>query len=43
MIGEFLIHFDSPAVQSVIKRFAIRLLLVDVKQEKIVQWIEKNE
>jgi len=36
-------EFDSPAIQSVINRFAIRLLLVDIEKEKIVQWIEQNE
>ena len=36
-------EFGSPAVQSVADRFKIRLLIVDIEKENIVQWIEQNE
>ena len=36
-------EFGSAAVQSVASRFDIRLLVVDIEREKIVQWIETNE
>jgi hypothetical protein len=33
-------EFQSEAVQVLIKRFALRLLVVDIEQEEIWQWIE---
>lgn len=33
-------EFRSEAVQVLVERFALRLLVVDVEQKVIVQWIE---
>jgi hypothetical protein len=33
-------EFQSEAVQVLVKRFALRLLVVDIEQEEIWQWIE---
>ena len=32
--------FHGEAVQVLVKRFEIRLLVVDIEKEEIVQWIE---
>ncbi|MEM7536365.1 MAG: element excision factor XisH family protein [Chloroflexota bacterium] len=36
-------EFSSATVQLLIKRIGIHLLIVDTKEEVIVQWIEQNE
>jgi hypothetical protein len=35
-------EFRSEAVRVLVERFGIRLLVVDIENEVIVQWIESN-